>query len=138
MRTIRQVLWLDCSAAALAGVIVLSFSSQLGNWYALPETLLRFIGAVNIAYACYSCSLAIRAQRSETSIMLLAWANGFWALACLGIAAVFAQSLSPPGLVHLLGEAAFVGGLASVEWTWRKNLLNRYENHASTPCRASE
>lgn len=122
MRLIRNILWLDCTAAALAGLVVLSFSTQLSDWYAAPEALLRFIGAVNIAYACYSFSLAARTRRSEISIGLLAWANGAWAVVCLCIAAILAQTLSPLGFIHIVGEAAFVGGLARLEWRRRKQL----------------
>lgn len=123
MGMIRHILWLDCMAAAVSGVLVLSFAAWLSDWYALPRELLSFIGAVNIAYACYSFSLAIRPRRRELLIELLALGNGLWALACLGIIATFAQTLTLPGIFHLLGEAVFVGGLGMLEWKWRKHLL---------------
>lgn len=132
MRMIRHILWLDCIAAAVAGVLVLSFAAWLSEWYALPRELLSFIGAVNIAYACFSFSLAIRVRRSEALIKLLAVANGFWALACLGIAATFAPLMTLPGLCHVLGEAAFVAGLGILEWKWRRQLLVAGEQGVST------
>lgn len=123
MGMIRHILWLDCMAAASAGAVVLLLAPWLSGWYALPRELLCVIGAVNIAYACYSFSLAIRTRRRELLIKLLALANGLWALACLGIITAFAQTLTLPGIVHLLGETVFVGGLGMLEWKWRKQLL---------------
>ncbi len=132
MRMIRHILWLDCMAAAVAGVLVLSFAAWLSEWYALPRELLSFIGAVNIAYSCFSFSLAIRVRRAEALIKLLAVANGLWALACLGIAATFAPLMTLPGLCHVLGEAAFVAGLGMLEWKWRRQLLVAGEQGVST------
>ncbi|MFI8580113.1 hypothetical protein [Ectopseudomonas khazarica] len=119
----RHILWLDCIAAALAGLLVLLFATWLSAWYALPPALLHSIGVVNIAYACFSFSLAIRTRRREGLIKLLALANGAWAALCLGITAALAQSMALPGVVHLLGEAVFVGGLGLLEWRWRRQLL---------------
>ncbi|SFO79876.1 hypothetical protein SAMN05216601_102152 [Ectopseudomonas composti] len=133
MRMVRHILWLDCMAAAVAGVVVLLFAPWLNDWYSLPRELLSFIGAVNIAYACYSFSLAVRVRRSETLIKLLALANGFWALVCLGIAATFAPVITLPGLCHVLGEAAFVGGLGMLEWKWRRQLRVAGERGTSIP-----
>ncbi|WP_241201266.1 hypothetical protein [Ectopseudomonas toyotomiensis] len=132
MGMIRHILWLDCMAAASAGVVVLLLAPWLSGWYALPGELLSFIGAVNIAYACFSFSLAIRVRRAEALIKLLAVANGFWALACLGIAATFAPVMALPGLCHMLGEAAFVAGLGMLEWKWRRQLLVAGEQGVST------
>lgn len=132
MGMIRHILWLDCMAAASAGVVVLLLAPWLSGWYALPLELLSFIGAVNIAYACFSFSLAIRVRRAEALIKLLAVANGFWALACLGIAATFAPVVTLAGLCHVLGEAAFVAGLGMLEWKWRRQLLVAGEQGVST------
>ncbi len=123
MRFINRLLWIDCSAAALAGVLVLFCSGWLSQWYALPRGLLLFIGAVNLLYASYSFSLAIRARRPQPLIALLVVANGLWALTCLVMAARFAGTATFFGLAHLLGEAVFVGGLACLEWKWRRQLL---------------
>ncbi|QNH02902.1 hypothetical protein HNQ25_09325 [Pseudomonas sediminis] len=135
---IRHILWLDCMAAAVAGVLVLSFAARLSEWYVLPRELLSFIGAVNIAYSCFSFSLAIRVRRAEALIKLLAVANGFWALVCLGIAATFAPLMTLPGLCHVLGEAAFVGGLGMLEWKWRRQLLVAGEQGVSTQAVADQ
>lgn len=132
MGMIRHIFWLDCMAAAGAGVAVLLLAPWLSDWYALPSELLSFIGVVNIAYACFSFSLAMRVRRTEALIKLLAVANGCWALVCLGIAAAFAPTMTLPGLCHVLGEAVFVAGLGMLEWKWRRQLLVAGEQDVST------
>ncbi len=119
----KNLLWVDCIAAALAGVTVLLLSGWLSSLHALPRGLLLFIGAVNLLYASYSFSLAARSRRPRSWINLLVFANLAWTVVCLGLAVVFAGSATPFGIGHLVGEAIFVGGLASLEWRWREQLL---------------
>lgn len=119
----KNLLWVDCSAAALAGVAVLTLSGWLSSLYALPRGLLLLMGAVNVLYASYSFTLAARSRRPRSWINLLVFANLAWALVCLGLAWVFAGSATLFGIGHLAGEAAFVGGLGSLEWRWRQQLL---------------
>jgi hypothetical protein len=119
----RNLLWVDCTAGALAGVAVLMLSGWLGGLYALPRGLLLFTGAVNVLYASYSFTLAIRSTRPKSLILLLVFANLAWAVVCLGLAVVFAGSATLFGVGHLVGEAVFVGGLAGLEWRWRERLL---------------
>ncbi|MBT9457119.1 MAG: hypothetical protein IV097_10915 [Burkholderiaceae bacterium] len=123
MRFVPKLLWIDCAAAALAGVAVLSLIGWLSRLHVLPQGLLLFIGAVNLLYACYSFSLAIRARRPSPLIKFLVFANGCWAIVCICLALSLAGTASLFGLAHLLGEALFVGGLAGLEWRWREQLL---------------
>src|SRR5688572_11389047 len=104
----RNLLWIDCAAAALAGVAVLTFSRWLSSLYALPHALLLFTGVVNLLYGSYSFTLATRAIRPRSAINLLVFANLLWTAICLGLAVVFGGSASVFGIGHLVGEAAFV------------------------------
>jgi len=122
MSVMRNLLWVDCSAAALAGVTVLTLSGWLNGLYLLPRGLLLFTGAVNVLYAAYSFSLTIRTERPRSRINLLVFANLAWSVVCMGLAAAFADSATLFGVGHLVGEAAFVGGLAGLEWRWRESL----------------
>jgi hypothetical protein len=124
MRIIRSLLWIDCIAGALAGVLVLLFSEWLSRCYSLPPEILYFMGLVNLLYATYSFSLAKRCARPKGLILLLAPANGAWALACLGLATHFFETATFLGIALLVGEAIFVGALASFEWKWRDQLLS--------------
>ena len=117
-----NLLWIDCSAAALAGVAVIWLADWLSAVQALPRTLLLGIGAANLAYACYSFTLANRAHRPQYLIDCLVAGNVLWALVCLGLAVYFWSIATVWGLLHLIGEAIFVGGLAALEWRWRSHL----------------
>lgn len=119
----RKLLWVDCIAAAAAGAAVLAFSGWLSRLYGLPRGLLLLIGAVNLLYACYSFSLAVRARRPRHLLNVLIFANGAWAAVCLGLAVAFWRPATPFGLAQLIGEAVFVGGLAGLEWSRRDQLL---------------
>jgi len=119
----RRLLWVDCTAGALAGAAMFVLSGWLSSLYALPRGLLVFMGAVNLLYAAYSLSLAVRARRPKDLVNLLVFANGAWAAVCLGWAGVFAETASLFGFAHLIGEALFVGGLAGLEWRYRDLLL---------------
>lgn len=94
----------------------------LSEWYQLPKDFLVLIGLVNLAYASYSLSLAMRLKRPTNLILLLVVANLTWSVACLRWAVVFSETASLFGLAHLAGEALFVGGLACLEWRWRELL----------------
>ncbi|HYR10197.1 MAG TPA: hypothetical protein VEQ60_20655 [Longimicrobium sp.] len=119
----KNLLWVDCIAGALAGVAVLMLSGWLSGLYALPRELLLANGAVNVLYASYSFSLARRARRPGSLISLLVFANLAWAVVCLWLVSVFSGSATWFGIGHLAGEALFVGGLAGLEWRWRDQLL---------------
>ena len=80
------------------------------------------MGIVNLAYASYSLSLASRSNRSQTLILILVAGNLLWSLLCVRWAIVFSDTASFWGLAHLTLEALFVGGLACLEWRWRKLL----------------
>ncbi|HEX2223416.1 MAG TPA: hypothetical protein VHN15_04335 [Thermoanaerobaculia bacterium] len=119
----RDLLWVDCIAAALAGATMLLLSGWLGGLYALPRGLLLFMGTVNVLYASYSFTLATRSKRPRFLINLLVLANLTWAGVCLALAVAFAGSATLFGIGHLVGEGFFVGGLAGLEWKWREELL---------------
>jgi hypothetical protein len=124
MQIIRNLLWIDCTAGALAGMLVFSFSGWLARLYSIPEGILYFTGTINLLYAAYSFSLAIRPTRPRVLIIMLAAANGIWTLVCLGIATYFFETATFFGIGQLVGEAIFVGGLASLDWKWREQLLS--------------
>lgn len=132
-RLIPKLLWIDGTAAALAGSLCLLLSPALAQLHALPQNLLQLVGVVNLLYATYSFSLALRARRSPQLIALLVLANSAWALVCLGMAASFAGTASILGIAHLLGEAVFVAGLAGLEWKWRARLLRTHLDMAPSP-----
>ena len=120
-----RVLWVDCTGALIAGVAVLLASGWLSELYALPRQLVIGIGVANISYGSYSLSLVLRRRPPGYLIVCLVVANAAWAVFCLSAAIVFAGTASLFGLVHLYGEALFVGWLAAAEWQQRHTLSSR-------------
>lgn len=119
----RNLLWVDSLAGLVVGVLMLSLSNWLAGWYQLPRDLLILMGIANMAYGMFSFSLAVRTQRPKSLILLLIIANSVWAVLCIYWGICFSQSASIFGLVQLFGEAAFVGGLAYLEWHWLSALM---------------
>ena len=121
----RNILFLDGIAASCAGVITLSYISWLQDLHKLPKDLLVSIALINLFYAAYSLSLSILKNRPTILIIALIIANSIWSINCLRLAYNYADIASLFGLLHLLGEAIFVGTLAYLEWRWRKALVKR-------------
>ncbi len=123
MRFVQRLLWVDCTAGAFVGVVVLAFASGLSALEGLPRGVLVFTGGCNLLYASYSFSLARRPVRPMSFIMLLVAANLAWVPVCLGLAWYLRDQATALGFMHLVGEAVFVGGLALLEWKNRHLLL---------------
>ena len=117
-----DLLWLDGTAGAAAGVVVLALSGWLSGLEGLPRGLLLATGAANLVYASFSLSLAGRARRQVALIQVLAAANGAWMVVCLALAATYWEVATVLGRVHLVGEGFFVGGLGALEWMRRETL----------------
>lgn len=118
----RKMLWVDCTAGAVVGMVVLLFVGQLSEWFGLPQRLVFFMGVTNLVYACYSFFLVTRRKRPKTLIRLLIAANLAWSLLLLYWITVFAETARPLGVAYLLLEALFVGGLAVLEWRSEEQL----------------
>ncbi|MEO4046542.1 hypothetical protein AAFN46_05540 [Pseudomonas sp. CAU 1711] len=121
----RYLLWLDCGAAALAGTAVLLLGSWLSELYRVAHELLMFVGVVNLLYACYSFSLAVRDKRPRSLLYGLVGGNALWAVICMAMALRLSNSASLFAQAYLMGEALFVGALAMCEWRWRELILVR-------------
>jgi hypothetical protein len=122
---LKHLLWVDCTAGAVAGVLMLSLSGWLTRLYALPLRLLLLIGAANLLYGACSFMLARRAHRPMSLVVLLVGANAAWSLVCLGLATRYWTQASAFGLAQLVGEAVLVGGLAALEWRHRDLLATQ-------------
>jgi len=102
---------------------VIALSDWLSRLEGLPQDVLLFTGAVNLLYASYSFSLAVRSERPMQLIKWLVFANLAWAPVCLGLLIAFSATATPFAFVHFVGEAIYVGGLALLEWRHRDLLL---------------
>jgi hypothetical protein len=119
MRFARLLLTFDSLPALSAGCLTLLFSSFLAPLYGWTPEFVRYIALANIAYGCYSgilaLSLRIKGVLPPWTVLLLAAANGLWALQCFAQAWRLRDAASWLGLGHLILEGIFVGGLAFLE-----------------------
>lgn len=122
MALLRNLLWVDCLAAAVVGAAGLSFSGWLSRLLTLPQGLVVGFAVANLLYASLSGSLAVRPRRPPALIRLLVVANAAWALWCFVALAWFAGQASWLGLAYLGAEGVFVGVLAALEWSQRARL----------------
>lgn len=118
----RDLLWFDSRSGLAVGIGGLLLAGWLSGLYLIPRPLLMAMAAVNLAYGSYSGLLARRAVRPSGLILLLVIANAAWAVVCVALAIRLAPTASRLGLAVLVFEAAFVGGLALMEWRARHRL----------------
>jgi hypothetical protein len=119
MKRKGRLLWVDGLGGLLAGTVVLLLSGWLSEVERLPEHFVVFMAGANLVYGAYATSLASRPERPAVLVGVLACANMFWLILCLGFALWFRDQISVFGLLHVLGEGAYVGGLGCLEWRWR-------------------
>jgi hypothetical protein len=116
----RRVLWLDSAPAIVVGVGVLALDGLLAELYGFDASLVRFIGAANLGYGCYSGALAARATRGKAparrAIELLVLLNLAWAVVCALLLFRYARDASALGIAQLVLEGLYVTSLALAEW----------------------
>lgn len=122
MNIAARLLWIDCSAGAMAGLIVLLLHNWLSELYGLPLGFTLFLGAANLSYGVFSFTLARQQQPSYLQFKVLVVANILWAALCLLFVSWFWGDASVFGIAQLILESIFVGGLGMVEWRYRDHL----------------
>jgi hypothetical protein len=118
----RYLLWIDCVGALLVGAGMFALSGWLTELYQLPALVVTAIATANVAYGCFSLSLALRVKRPRAMITLLVLANAAWAVTCCVGAVMFWHEASIFGIAQFLLEGAYVGYLARLEWIHRDQL----------------
>jgi len=114
----------DWIAGGVAGVLMLTFREWLAGLYSLPVDLVLLIGIVNLAYAGVSFTLCQFSQGDRVPFLrVMAGANIAWAICCLALAVSWLGVASVFGMVQLVGEAIFVGGLGVLEWQARVTMV---------------
>lgn len=121
--TPKTLLWIDSGGGLLAGAGVLALRGWIAELHGLPVDVITFLGAANVAYGTFSGVLSVwtpPVRRGPTTALVIA--NFAWPLVCVGVCAAYAGAIGPTGVMHLIGEGLYVGGLAEVE---RRVLLRR-------------
>lgn len=117
-----RLLQFDWTGAAVVGVVTLSLHPWLSELGGLPHRVLIAVGLVNLAYAAYSRLLWIRPVRPMYRVVVLVVANLAWSAICVGLLVFCWPLITPPGVLHLGGEAVWVGALALLEWRHRQSI----------------
>ena len=118
MISLRALLWIDCIAGATVGCAVLALATggQFISLTGLPDWLPIFMGSANLLYAAFAYSIVNTERCSAMPVRNLALANAAWSMTCIFMAFFFFSIATMLGLTYLMGEAAFVGCLAYLEW----------------------
>jgi hypothetical protein len=119
----RKLVWVDGLAALFAGMLVLSLRGLLSDFYGLSRELLTFVGTVNVGYSVLGLTLGLLRRRPAALLRLLIVANSLWAAVCVALAVRVFPTATIFGLCHVIGEGIFVGGLALLEWRYRRAIL---------------
>lgn len=117
-----RLLRLDWTGAAVVGVLTLALHPWLSELGGLPPRVLIAVGIVNLAYSAYSLSLWIRPTRPVYRVVALVVANLAWSAACVGLLVACWSRVTSLGVLHLGGEAVWVGALAVLEWRHRESI----------------
>jgi len=123
-----RLLRLDWTGAAVVGVVTLSLHPWLSELGGLPPRALIAVGMVNLAYAAYSLLLWIRPMRPMYPVVVLVGANLAWSAICVGLLVACWALITPLGVLHLGGEAVWVGVLAVLEWRHRQSIARGSED----------
>jgi hypothetical protein len=115
MLSLRQLVRLDGFAALSSGGFVLALTQTLAGLSGIPVSTLHNMALVSLVYAAYSLSLATFTDLPRRAIQILVVANSAWALVCLGVLWIHNAAATPFGYAYMIGEAAFVAGLAYLE-----------------------
>ena len=113
----RRILWIDCGAACVAGIVMLAAREWIAELHGLSRSLMMFVGVVNLVYGSYSGSLALRASMgrmpSRLAIDVLIAANFAWSIVCAAL--VGTTWGSSTGAAQFGLEGCFVAVLAICE-----------------------
>ena len=109
----------DGAAAAIVGLLVLALHDWLAQLFRFPQALVLTMGIVNLAYASYSGTLAVRAlggrPPGRAAINLLIGGNLAWTVVCMITAILTWRTASVFGHAQLVLEGIFVAALAALE-----------------------
>ena len=113
--SLKKLLWIDCLAAGLSGLLVTLFKTPLAEFTGLPNNLLTILSLISLGYAAFSMSLARQEFAPKRLVKILVFANATYAVSCLILIAFLYPLMTLIGVVYLLLESTFVAYLAVLE-----------------------
>lgn len=96
-----KLLWVDGTAGALVGMLLLGLSPWLAALLNLPFDVVLFMGVANLVYGCCALTTIRLKQRPLSPVRFLVIANLAWMMVCIGLAIVHSEGISVWGLLHL-------------------------------------
>lgn len=123
MRSAERLLLVDWTGAALVGFATISLSDWLSALGGLPRSVLLGVGLANLVYGAFSLFLWRHSARSMGLVVALVMANLVWSVVCLSLLWTYWSIVTPIAVLHLGGEATYVGVLALLEWRFRASLV---------------
>jgi hypothetical protein len=114
--SLNKLLWIDCSAAFVAGLFLFVFKSKLAPFFNLTEDLLTNLMCIAFTFGCYSFYLANQESNSKKMLTILVLGNSFYAVICLGLLLSNYKTANVFGVGYFLFDAFVVGLLAFLEW----------------------
>jgi len=114
-RVLRAVLWADAASGAATALLHFALPDVLAPWFGLAPSLLLASAVALVAYVVLAASLASRPAPPRAAVLVLAFGNIAWAIACLAL--LFAGVASTAmGQAYLVVQAVAVGVLGEVQW----------------------
>lgn len=114
--SLKNLIWIDATAALLSGVIVLMLKAKLSLFFNFPESLLTTLGFVSLSYALFSFYLAQQKSKSKRLLKILVIANLVYAIVCIIIMLFLYKTANLFGVLYLILESSLIAILALVEW----------------------
>jgi hypothetical protein len=114
--SLNKLLWIDCSAAFVAGLFLLVFKSKLAPFFNVTEDLLTNLMCIAFTFGCYSFYLANQKINAQKMLNILVLGNSLYSVFCLGILFSNYKTANVFGVGYFLFDALVVGFLAFLEW----------------------
>ncbi len=121
--SIKLLLWIDCTAAFLAGLLLFVLHTKFSLFFGLPVALLLTQAVLNFIYGSLSFYLFRQSSPSIRLIAVLVGANLLYATTSLLLAFYFSSQATVYGLIYLFAEFFLISLLAILEW----KTINVYE-----------
>ncbi len=113
---LRRVLWLDAASGLGMAIAHFVFPQQLSDGLGLPLVWLQVSGLIVCGAVTLSAVLAAHAQPPVAGVRLLVAGNFLWVAASMWTVWGAGLPLTTLGMFWVLLQAAFVFGLAELEW----------------------
>lgn len=121
-RFIRRALLLDAAATGATALLALAAAGPLGEWFSLPETLLRIVGAGLLPFVGFVAWAGTRAAVPAGAVRTIVAVNIAWVVASLGLLLGPWVAPSTLGVVFVVAQATIVAVFAELQVIGLKKL----------------